>query len=171
MKFPFQKNAGTSLVEALIYIALFAVFSIFFIQVLGVMTQSFSQTKSNNYLLDSGYNALERISREVRGASSVDAGNSTLGTSLGVLALNTTDSGGAAKTVKFDVSGGVLRLTENGTVTGNLTGGTVTVSSLIFRKITTTVGTAVKIELTLRDNRVATRTENFYDTVILRGGY
>jgi len=48
----------------------------------------------------------------------------------------------------------------------------VQVTSLVFRKITTTNSTAVKIEMTLRDTKDQTSlVENFYDTIILRGGY
>lgn len=175
MKFFGAKNKkGESLIETLLYVSLFALLSIVFINCLTVMTKSFIQTKSNDYLLDSGYSSMERISREIRGAISVDA-TSTLGSNLASTSnfflLNTTDSNNSAKTVKFDVSSGALRLTENSVVTGNLTGGNVTVSNLVFRSITTANSKAVKIEMTLTDNRISTRAENFYDTVVLRTTY
>jgi len=148
------------MVEIVIYVALFTVFSVVFISSLVVMTRTFLRIRSNNYISDSGYAGMERMSREIRGATSADTSVSG--------ALTLTNSNG---TLKFDVSGGALRLTENSVVTGNLTGGNVTVSSLVFSSISTTQGTAVKVALTLQDNHTTTHTENFYDTVILRGAY
>lgn len=116
---------------------------------------------------------MERISREIRNASSIDVANSSLGSSPGVLQLNSVDELGNSQTVKFNVSGGELVISYNGVSIGNLLGNNISVSSLIFRRIGTTAsGEAVKIELILQDNKSQDlKIENFYNTIVLRGSY
>jgi hypothetical protein len=112
------------------------------------------------------------MSYEIRLANNIRTGTSTLGSSPGVLDLDSVDSGGTAQTVKFDVSSGDLNLSYNGTLQASILAPNIDVTSLIFRKITTTNSTAVKVEITLQDTRDRTGlTEKFSDTIILRGGY
>ncbi len=158
--------------EMLIYLAIFTMLSILVINSLITVMTSFATTRTNRDLLESGSTAIERISREIRQAKTVDTTNSTLGSSPGVLQLNSTDSSGNALLVKFSVSSGALNMYTGGTLKDNLLGQNITVNSLVFRRISTTNSEAVKIELTLQDNSSkTTKTANFYDTVILRGGY
>lgn len=167
-----QTNKGYSIVEMLVYLAIFTAISIFIINSMIVVLGSFAATRTNRDLLESGGITMERISREIRQSKSVDIVNSTLGSSPGVLQLNSTDSAGNSMTVKFVVSSGTLNLYENGTSIGNLLGQNISVSSLIFRRISTTNGEAVKIELTLQDiYSKNNQSQNFYNTIILRGGY
>jgi Tfp pilus assembly protein FimT len=167
-----QTNKGYSIVEMLVYLAIFTTVSIFIINSMIVVLGSFATTRTNRDLLESGSITMERISREIRQSKSVDIVNSTLGSSPGVLQLNSTDSARNAMIVKFIVSSGALNLYENGTSIGNLLGQNVSVSSLIFRRIATTNGEAVKIELTLQDTYSKNnQSQNFYNTIILRGEY
>ncbi len=166
-----KRNKGDSLIEMLIYVVLFTIFSIVFINSVMIMTKTYTRIRGNNAILDSSTSSMNRITSEIRNAVSVDSAHSTLDASPGVLTLNTTDSNGNAKVVKFDVSNGAVRLTENSVVTGNITSSNVTVTNLVFRLITTIHGYAIKVEMTLRDNKITTHTENFYDTSILRGAY
>lgn len=163
-----KRNTGYSLIETLIYLALFAMLTIVFVNSVIVSMKSFSQIQMNRDFASGGTLALERITREIKGATSVGA--STLNTSPGLLTLNTTDSSGNAKTVLFDVSNGMLRLTENGSVTGNLLGPNVVVSSLIFKTVTDAQGSAIKVELALQNTK-GTITKNFYATAVVKGAY
>lgn len=167
----FSYKKGNTLIEMLVYISIFAVLSIAIVNVLVTMMKSFSEVQAYRDLAEATTVSLERITREIKGATSVDVANSTFNSSPGILQLNTTDSGGAAKTVKFDVSSNQLRLTENGTVTGNIVGGNMSVTSLIFRNITTSKGTAIRIEMTMQNTRGRTISKNFYSTAIIKGAY
>ncbi len=170
----FLKNTsgGVTLVEVLLYSALLAVLSVALINCLLVMLRSYTETRVNDDLLESAQVSLERISREVRSGTGADTATSVFGTSPGILKINTTDSGGTAKTEQFDVSSGALRFTDNGTLSGNITGAHVSVTSLIFRNITTTAGSAVRIELTLRSLRSSSnKSITVYDTIAFRGDY
>ncbi len=167
-----HKKNGYSIVEILVYLAIFTSISILVINSFIIILGSFSTTRANRDLLESGSTAIERISREIRQAKSVDIVSSTLGTNPGVLQLNSSDTSGVSEVIKFSITNGALNIYKDGTLIGNLLGQNVSVSSLIFRRITTTNGEAVKIELTLEDTiGNITKLENFYDTIILRGSY
>lgn len=164
-------SEGVSAVELIVYITLFAVLSVAVLNALIVTIRSFSETRSNHDLLNGGLYSMERMTREIRNAESVDILGSTLGVNSGVLVLNTRDTSGNPKTVIFSKSGNSLIITENG-VSGALTGQNVDITNLIFYQTTTVKGSVIKIEITVQDNRSPSRrSENFYNTVALRGGY
>jgi Tfp pilus assembly protein PilW len=160
------------MIEMIVYLAIFATLSILVINSFIVMTSSFSASRTNRDLMESGSTAMERIVREVRQASSIDTSNSVLASSPGTLQLNSTDTNGNVVLIKFMAESGDLNLYQGGALSGNLLGSQISVTNLVFRRIATTQGEGVKIEMTLQDTRTqALRTENFYDTVILRGEY
>lgn len=164
-------SQGVSAVELILYITLFAVLSVVVLNSLIVTMRSFSEVRSNHDLLNGGLYSMERMTREIRNAESVDILGSTLGVNSGVLALTTRDISGNPKTVIFSKSGTSLIISENG-VTGTLTGQNVDITNLVFYQTTTVKGSVIKIEMTVQDNRSPSgRSENFYNTVALRGGY
>lgn len=163
-----KRTKGFTLIEVIVYIAVLGIVSIAIISSSMTVNSSFNRTRITRDLLESGNNSMERIVREIRQANSVDIANSTLGSNPGVLVLNGKDSGGSNRIVKFSVLSGALNIYENNTLLDNLLNQNVTISNLIFRRISTGTGEAVKIEMTLTNNSVS---EKFYDTVILRGGY
>lgn len=163
------KEHGVTLVETVIYTALVASLSILLVSSLLILYRAFGETRGYSDLLESAQVSMERMTREIRGASSINTGSSTLGTTPGVLSLST---GGTPATVSFSVSDGAIIFSENGTSSGALTDPSVTVSSLVFRSITTTAGSAVRIEMTLLSERSRSgKTMTLYDTVTLRGDY
>jgi hypothetical protein len=156
---------GYALLELLFYISLFVILSVVVINAMATMSRSFKETSIQAELIESG-TIMERISREIRGAYGIGS------VGAGDLVLNTKDSGGANKTVEFLLSGTNLELLENGTLTGNLNTPTISVTALAFTQITTAPGKAIKIVLTVKSaNDALNRTQDFYDTVVLRGAY
>lgn len=162
---------GNTLIEMLVYTLIFAVLSVAVVNVLVTMMKSFSQVQAYRDLAEASTVSLERITREIKGATSVDVANSIFNSSPGILQLNTTDSLGAAKTVKFDVSNNQLRLTENDIVTGNIVGGNISITSLIFRNVPTNKGNAIRIEITMQNTRGREISKDFYSTAIIKGAY
>ncbi len=163
----FKSKKAYTLLELVIYLALFAVLSLVLVRVTVTGYNVYKTIRINRDFTEHGLTAIDTISRAVRNASSVSA-SSTLSASPGVLAL--TNSTG---TTTFDVSNSALRetdVTASGTTVGDVTGGKVTVSSLIFEKITTTKSQAVKTKITLIHTPTG-RTESFYVTTVLRGSY
>ncbi len=165
-------KSGFSLIEIIIYATIFSLLAGVVINSFVVTVGSYSDTKTYRDLQESGITSMERITREIRQANSVTVANSNLGTSPGTLELATTDSSGANATVKFVFENNGIFMYKNGTLAANLLGQNVIPTNLIFRRIVTTNGTAVKVEMTLQDNRgKAHKIAKFYDTIILRGDY
>lgn len=162
-----NKN-GYSLVEILIYLAIFTAVSILVINSFLIILSSSNQTNMNRKILESGTYSMERISREIRQATSIDTVNST----ASILVLNSHGSNGSAVVVKFSNENGTLKIYQNNISAGNLLGNHLSLTNLIFRRIVTTQGEAVKIEMSLTySDGKNTKTENFYDTIILRAIY
>lgn len=164
--------AGFSLVESLIYIGLLVLIIVAIISMLLIMGRSYNYLKSSRHIQTSAVTVVDRIIREVRNAQSINIGQSTLGASPGILTLNTTTVSGTPQTVQFYVSGGVVRVKQDGVDVGPLTLPDVNLNSLIFRQITTGISQAIKIELALETGvGSSTRSANFYGTAILRDSY
>ena len=164
LKIKNYKN-GYAILELLFYIAFFAILSLVVINAMIVMTRSFRETSIQGELIQSGV-IMERISREVRQAYNISSISAT------DLNLDSTDNGGANKTVEFLLSGTDIQLLENGVLTGNLNTPNIAVTALTFTQVTTTKGKAVKVALTVKSNNDAlARTQDLYDTIVLRGIY
>ncbi len=162
-----KNKKGYTLVELVVYLSLFCLLSLTLVRITVTGYNVYKVVRINRDFTENGILAIDRISREVRNATSV-SGSSVLNSSPGSLVLvNSTG------TVTFDVNNNQLRLTEtknNNTTTANLTGGVISVSSLVFYNFSTSQGQFVKTVLTLKHNPTG-RTENFYVTNLLRGVY
>lgn len=159
---------GYSIIEILVYLAIFTVVSILVINLFITTTSSFNTTIINRKLLEAGQMSMERVSREVRQAKNIDVANS----SSDSLQMNSTNSSGGDLVVKFSSLSGHLNLYKDGILIGNLLPENINMTGLIFRRITTVHGEAVKIEMTLKYSQGnINKSENFYNTIILRGEY
>lgn len=156
---------GYTLLEALFYIALFAILTMAVISSLVTMTKSFKETSIQADLVQSA-TIMERITREVRQAYGINY------ITTSNLRLNTKDESNNNKTVEFLLSGSNLQLIENSILTGNLNTPNIVVTGLTFTEITTTEGKAVKMILSVRSLRDSSnRVKDFYSTIVLRGDY
>lgn len=165
-----QNKNGFSLVEIMVYLAIFTTLSILVINSFIVILSSFNTTNMNRKMLEAGTVTMERMSREIRQAKNIDMVNSFLNT--GVLQLNSTDSSGNSMTIKFINENSNLNLYKNDNLEGNLLGQNISVTNLIFSRIATAESEAVRVIMTLQysvGNNI--KSENFYDTIVLRGGY
>jgi len=156
---------GYAILELLFYITFFSILTLVVINAMVTMTRSFRETTIQRELVQSG-TIMERMSREIRqayGISSISTSN---------LVLNTTDSDGANKTVEFKFISPNIQFWDAGINMGNLNSSNIVVTDLAFTQITTIKGQAVKIILSIRSgNDSLARVVDFYDTVVLRGGY
>ncbi len=163
-----QLKKGYSLVETIIYLAIFTFISIFVINSFITIMSSFWVTNYNRNILESGITSLERITREIRQAESID----TINTTSTNLVLNGEDESGNPRTVRFTLSDGAINFYENGNLLGDLTHPDTIISNLSFTRISNTESEAVKIQMTISsDGSNIERSENFYSTIILRGSY
>jgi hypothetical protein len=90
---------------------------------------------------------MERITRDIQNAVSIDYINSTFGVHPGRLTLNVKTASGTASVIEYYASSSQLRIKENGVDLGTLTTGHATLESLIFRAIQSGQVRGVKIEL------------------------
>lgn len=160
---------GFSLIEILVYSAIFAVVLILIVGTALGLSRAYGGFSARAALEQDGALVLERLTREVREARGVDTGASTLGVNPSMLVLTKADGMG---TTRFSVSGGALRFADNGIEQGALTGNKVSVASFVARRMTTGRSEGVKIELTLHAGEgAASTTRNFYATTLLRDSY
>jgi len=170
MKSNIQNKRGFSLVEIVIYIAIFAMLSLLVINSLMTVMSSFTTTRTNIILEEAGINSMERMSREIRGSNSIDLVNSDL--VHGILKLNYTDSSGNPAIIQLSNDGGALDFYREHLFIGNLLGSNATLESLSFTPINTAHSEAIKINMSIKSTYGhPTKTVNFYDTVVLRGSY
>ena len=173
-----KPEGGYSFVEVIIYLALLVILLLAIINGTLLLAQNYRNVKAVRDIESSAIDSMDRMTREIHNAISVNGTQTTYYTSPGSLMLNTTDTSNNAITLRFYLQGGKVLMDRNGVFVGPLTESDVTASSLIFRSITSSTSVAVKIEMTLQASstqQTASGTgaiiKNFYDTAVLRGSY
>ena len=164
-----DKRRGFSLVEMIIYISIL----VFLLGIIMSITVSIitSQRKVNasRSIENSAMLALERVSRELRAAVSIDIVSSVFDTDPGILVLDSTDEDGNPRTIKFSLSSGAIYLEEDGVIIGPVTQADARVNDLIFRRFTSGVLEGARVELTLESGTSTSyRVNNFYSSSIIR---
>ncbi len=159
---------GFTLIEAIIVIALVAVILAVVSSTL-VVVKSFSNIGRTRVLTSSASIALERLAREVRNAKNVNVG-SVLGVNPSTLVLDTTTEAGVDTTVNFSVTSGTLVFQQAG-VTASLTPSYLTVENFLVRQLITPVSKAVRVDLSVSDERGEKLEILLHDTIILRDSY
>lgn len=163
---------GFSIIETLVYISLLAAIFLLFVNFTTGLVRSYGIVKAIRDLDNGALVSMERITREIRGSTTVDMGQTILDTSPGKLVLNQIDSLGATTQTVFLVVNGNLNITISGVDKGSLLPDGVTVTNLKFTKIDSTHSNAIKIDITLRSTRgKITKDENYHSTIIMRGSY
>jgi len=164
-----SNTKGFTLVEMMIYLSLMTIIAIVIVHTLVVVLKSNRNSFTENIIRNAGYGAMEAMNRGIHGSDNI------LVISSGMLQMSQINP---TKIVQFSTSSeGRLNLYEglvsnNLSLLGPLTSKDVVVKSLIFKPISTLKSKAVRIEMNLTttvDNQ--TKSEWFYNTVILRGSY
>ena len=161
-----SKQSGYSLIELVVYIAIFAFFAITMTRSLLTVMRTYASAKTYRTLQTNGELIMERISREIRDATIITS--ATYDINPGALALSGVDSNNAVRTASFTISGDTIQINDNGTV-GTLSTSDVDVSNLIFRRMITSVGNVIKVELNLTTTRGNIASATFYNTIAIRG--
>ncbi|MDZ4786572.1 MAG: prepilin-type N-terminal cleavage/methylation domain-containing protein [bacterium] len=167
-----HQNRGFSLVETIVYIVILLLVLVVVVNALALLTRSFRTIQSTQTIESTAQIAMERMTRDIRDALSINVTQSTLGTSPGQLTINTQDEAGTATTIKFFLSGQAIRIAVSDTDIGPLSNASARVTNLVFRSISSTQSNAVKIEMTVESGQGASyKVKNFYSTVVMRGSY
>jgi hypothetical protein len=166
----FQK--GISLVETVFYVAGFSIIGVITMQSIVSTSKAFADLRISRDINDSAVSIMERMTRDIRNATSIDQANSTFGVNPGRLTIATVSATGTPITVEYVVVGSQLHIRQNGVDQGSLLSLKSQVSSLVFYFLNTGRTTGVKIELNVSSSRGAVAdTDRFYDTIMLRGSY
>ena len=158
---------GYSVMEAVVYIAILALISVFTINTILVTAKAFAAQRNLRNVHVSLETALERIAREVRFADNVNTASSVFGVSPGVLVLSSIDpTTSSPQTITFTLTQNIITIQKNSGTPAPLTSPRVNVTNLLFRHIVAhgTTSQAVKVELEADSKK-------FYDTIILRRSY
>lgn len=159
-------NKGNSLIELIVYLAIFSILCLVIIRSLITAMTIYSQAQGYKKLQTQGELVMERFTREIRQATTASG---TYDTNPGSLTLTGKDINGVAQTVAFGIANGKVTVSVNGGVQSQLTGGNIAPTSLIFRNVVTTKGTAIKVELVLATTTGGSISAPFQTTVFLRG--
>lgn len=165
-------SKGFSLLEIVIYVSLFSVIAAVSMSALFQTIKAFSDLRVSRNINDSSVSVMERLTRDIKSATTVDLANSTFGASPGRLTLSTVNASGTATTVEYYVATSSLRIKENGVDMGSLVSAKTQVSALVFYYINTGSSIGIKTELHLTSSRASVNDiDHFYDTSVLRGSY
>ena|SRR3989344_2174962 len=166
-----KNNRGLTLVEMIIYTAIVSLLTLTVVNSIIQLNTAYRQFKVVRTIGQSATFSMERISREIRGASSVDIGQSILDVNPGVLQLKQV-TGGVTRLVKFYLDGDIIKISENDVEEGPLTSNRASVTNLVFRLIVTPNSEAVRVEMTISASTNSySKSEKFYDTIVIRGSY
>jgi type II secretory pathway pseudopilin PulG len=162
-------KSGFTLVEIIIYLAIFVLLSIVIIDALLAVQKTNRNVIVYNGLTTNAVSVLEKITKETREAVSVDVANSVFATSSGVLQLNTLDNSDTAHVIRFYQDSGIVKMDLDGQYFGPLMTNSAITTALIFNLATTSTSTLVKMELDLTAGQgVYQKSEKFYDSIMLR---
>jgi Tfp pilus assembly protein PilW len=167
-----KREAGTTLVEMVIYLGLLVLVVGIIIEMLIASSGVYRNLKLSRDLESSGTIAMESVLREIRNASGVRTGDSILGSSPGALYLSGTDEDSNPYDIAFTVDSGALKISKNGETPVSLTSFPVSVNYLLFTRLTSVNSEAVRVELELSGSAGGiSKSEHFYGFAVLRGSY
>jgi type II secretory pathway pseudopilin PulG len=159
----FKQKKGFTLLEMVLYMTLLAVIFLVVINTTLSFKSSYRELGALRLTEHSGIDSMERMTRDIRAASTADTSVS------GELTLTATANGNST-TTRFYLQSSVLKVDVNGTYSGPLSVASASVTSLTFNKITNTNSTAVKVDLTIQGtDGPATSTKSYHSTIVLKG--
>lgn len=139
---------GFTLIETIVYVTLVSILVLVFVNFALDVVGTAQKSRVRQEVQQNARFAMERITQEIRAASSLNTGSSTFNSHPGVLSLATDDV--LTDPIVFDVSGGVLRISEAGGGAQDLTSSKMTVTSLVFTNLSVSGRTTnIKTELTI----------------------
>jgi len=156
--------------EMVIYISILTLVTAALISVVISVLSTFGKLKGYEEVAYTGTVVLERMSREIRRAGSIDTVMSSFGTNPSSLSLVTTDLSDNPTTVRFSVAGGRVMIQEGVAAAVPLSNNRVSISDFTLTRIIGTNSDGVLIELTLeRTISNGTTTKQFRSFVVLDG--
>ena len=162
-------QSGFSLIEMLVYISVLSMIFIVVVATIVSFTSSYRTLTAHRVIEHSALSSFERLTRDIRGATSIDMGNSTFASNPGRLTLITTHKA-VSTTTKFYIENGILKLDVNGSYVGPLTTSKVTVTNMTYTLLSGSTTQAVRIQMTVQGSSGSvTQEKNYQSTIVLKG--
>jgi len=163
-------NRGFSLLEMVIYVAIMALIMVVVVNTIIVMIFSQKRIENLRTIEHSAAVAMERLTRELREASSIDLGQSILGSHPGKMVINVIDENNNPQTIEFYLEGQTFVIEESNIGTSSpLIDPGARVTNLIFYSPTASSSRAVRIEMSIEAGQGQfLKSETFYNAVLLR---
>ncbi len=160
-----KKQKAITLVESVLYLALFGIFFVIVVQFAFTIGQQNTKSDLDNTLNRGIIFVNEHLNDDFINALSVNSGLSTFGSNSGVLRLNMP----ASKYAQYSISSSRLQFSDNGT-TYYLTPQELTVSQFLLTRINNAAGTAVgtQMTLTMSSNKYPEITDTYSTSYILK---
>ncbi len=167
------KQEGFTLTEIIIYVGLLAIFTIAVMNIFINITKVYKNVHAVRKIENTALFTMDRMTREIKNASTIDSANTIWGTStVASLSLNTTNASGTSEILRFYKSGPTIYMNRNGSLVGPLSSNSVVVSTLKFEQVVASSSESVKVTLTLETGTSTTYfSKTFYNTATLRGSY
>ncbi len=172
-----RASCGFTLVEMVLYVALFTLLSTMSMTALFQTVRAFNDLRISRDIDDSAVKIIERLTRDIKSSVDVDLINSSFASSPGRLTLHTVSASGTPLTVEYYVENSTLKIRETGADNivrdmGALMSSHTNIDALVFYYITSGPTRGIKTELHLSSTRGRTGdVDYFYDTSLLRGSY
>lgn len=168
-----RQRHGFTLIETIIFITIFPLLTAILAQIFFSEVRAWTRARAERNAVDAGQVILERLTQEIRLATSVDTAQSAIGGHPGRLVLHTfaTPTASAASLLDISLSGTNLTLSRSGSASTTISG-SARVTELVFYRLATSSSEAVKIDLTLQTGQGDFLTEKQFTTAaVLRGSY
>jgi type II secretory pathway pseudopilin PulG len=168
-----NNQSGFSLVEIIIYFGLLAVISTLVTTNIISLFKNYNIVRSNQEIEYNAINILDKLTRDVRDARSVNIGDSSFSVAEGSISLNiaSTTNDTASNTIRFYLNNSKIKYMKDGVDVGNISTNAVNISNFRIYYISASSTEAVKVELTidtiprLNSSQIS---KNFYTTILLR---
>ena len=158
---------GFTLIEMLVYIAILSIATAIALSSVIAFSDSFINFKISRNITTAALTSMERMTRDIRSANSIDTGSSTFDAHPGRLTFLTGEV--STTVVEFYIDNGVLKVKEDGVEIGALTRSEIVVTNLVFRQLDSGISKAVRIEITLESTvGSSVKSNKFYSTVLIR---
>jgi prepilin-type N-terminal cleavage/methylation domain-containing protein len=159
MKIFIPKNSkGFTLVEVIVYVAIFSIFVAGLASFTGSMTSSRVNSQTFFEVNDQGTRAINVITQTLRNAAAV--ASPAIGTVSDSLSVATATP--ASSPTVFSLNGGILYVTEGVGSPAALTNGKITISDLVFYNLSR-AGKPCAVQIRFKANNT-----NFYGSATLR---
>ncbi len=167
----FKTGKGATLIEVLMYLAIFSIVVPLLIQILTGTFSVFAKVRATRGLTVSGTSIMETLATNIRAASSYSSSGNNFNTNLGSLSLQIED-GGSTHTYLYTVSNGRLMEKIDSNAAQYISPSGQTVSSFYLTNITSGTISGVVVNLVLLDSRITPNIEAaFINTILMRGDY